>query len=859
MRKSFSKSRSAQTRRHFFFRSATTKVLVAVACLVATFAFAFLFDLETSWGATTLRIPGGGQILIDAGQLEGDFQAGRRRLILNNGVKIIFNEQVLTCDRATVDESTQTLEAIGNVVMSSPQAYIEGDSATLNYQNNTGVIVNGFVKSGQVVFEGRVVKKTGPDTYDAEKASFTACTTCPTAWTFRGSRIRAQIGGYAHINYPVLEIGGFPVLPLGYLIVPLKSERQSGLLIPFFDFGGNNGFTIGNQYFWAISRSQDATFTLKHYELRGVKALVNHRYVLSETSLGELTFGGLRDRFFEGDMRRLGIENPPQYRWFMNYDHSFDLPEGFVQKTHLALASDLHYPRDFPYEMTGIGDPSLENRVSLTKNWEKSHVSVDALYFLNQLKENPLEGNRDAVHRLPEMRYALVDRPLGKSGLLANMNFNYVNFARDEFAYDDVIADVDPSTGQPRNRRVDPTRRQSGDPAGTPGTTGTGGQFDPGLDIVRAGQRFDLQPELAYPIRLFEHVDVLPSVQFRHTQYSFNVTPPPTAEFNPTPYRQFVRGRIAARVRFSNVYGVAPVPAVQPKADLTNWVDNESSGSTELVAPRPVAPLPTLYKHEIEPEFSVSGIRLRQSENSPFFGEANRVPAVFDTQPISNSDLNSTRGLQFDYEDRLTFRNTLTGSVVNRLVRKTWSGGTPVYRQVGLLRIGQSFDIDESNKNGANEPSFKWSDISMLLDMRFDRFETNTILRYFPYHNVTNAASRVKVNDDRGRFVQATFTRNYLVTQNLNESNLPPTDDFGLSAGFDTRFFTFAGAINFGPDVPAGTLDLDVSRFAVKSWSTQLLVRPPGNCWGLRLDLTAIIGQQPLPRVSFEYNFGGET
>ncbi|MEK7357227.1 MAG: LPS assembly protein LptD, partial [Bdellovibrionota bacterium] len=463
-----------------------------------------------------------------------------KNIELSGNVQIVFDNQYISCDKATIDENAQTIFAAGNLVVSSPQAYVEGDSATINYRDNTGIIQNGFVKSGQVIVEGKVVRKTGADTYEGEDASFTACTTCPTAWTFSGTRINAEMGGYAHIKNAWLRVANVPIFWLPYLIVPLKSERQTGLLIPSFDYTDSGGFAPSLNYFWAVSRSQDATFTLTHYAKRGAKGLVNYRYVLSPSSEGELNYGFIRDRVFEGTPAFQPVGSKAN-RWFATYFHNYDMPGGYNQKLKLNFVSDLRYPRDFPQEVPTVGAPALENRLTLTRNSERTHSSLDSSYYINQLKSSPLADNKDAVHRWPEIRVALVERPLAKEGPLSRVLFNlsadYVNFAREDFAWDDVYLAGGTST-------IDTTRTNVGANA-----------FDPTTDVIRAGQRFDIQPQISYPFRLGNSIDVLPSVQFRHTQYSLNVTTPPGAEFESAPYREYVRSQLSLRTRFSRIYG----------------------------------------------------------------------------------------------------------------------------------------------------------------------------------------------------------------------------------------------------------------------------------------------------------------
>lgn len=763
---------------------------------------------------------------------------------LTGHVQIVYDQQYLSCDHAVINRAKEEVFVEGNLVISSPQVYIEGDNATLSYKDNTGLITNGFVKSGPVIFEGRVVKKTGPQSYDAEDASFTACTTCPTAWTFSGSRIQAELGGYAYIKHARLRVANIPTLWLPYLIVPLKSERQTGLLIPSIDDNSDGGTALAQSFFWAISRSQDATMTAKYYTKRGLKGLLNYRYVLNSTSQGELNTGLIHDNVFRDQENTVKVDPGSKInRFFINYNHSYDMPDGFSQKMKVNYVSDLRYPRDFPEEILGRGDAALENRFSLTRNTERTHASLDSSYYINQLHENVLDSNVESVHRVPELRYDVAERPLSSSGLLSGVLFNfhsdYVNFTRDSLAWDDVYTDT---SGQ---KQIDRTHTQTG-----------GGVFDPNVDVIRTGQRLDLQPEISAPFRVGSILDVLPSVNFRHTQYSLNV--PSSPSFDPDPYRQYVRGRISLRTRFSRIYGDNSQAAEPPHVSVTNWSDDESRTADDLkkvtapVAPTPVHP--DVYRHEIEPEIVIAGVKdthNTDAQTNPFLRTVAQVPSFLDSQPVSNTDFLGTRGIQFDYEDRLTNRNTISTFLSNRLVRKSWlPDGSTYYRQIASVKLGQSYDFDEVT---ANRPQrFPYSDISALLDIRLDHFETNTLVRYFPYHGKTNTSARARVMDDAGRYLEVNFAQNYLITIDTSEADRNRTETVGFLAGFKTRFVDFTGAVDFNPrDFASVSLD-------VKSWAMAMNIKPPGNCWGILLTLQQNLGDVLTKHLTFEYNFGGE-
>ena len=59
----------------------------------------------------------------------------------------------------------------------------------------------------------------------------------------------------------MLKVKGVPALYLPYMYYPLSNDnRSTGFLMPSYGSSTYKGHTISNAFFWAINRSQDATF-----------------------------------------------------------------------------------------------------------------------------------------------------------------------------------------------------------------------------------------------------------------------------------------------------------------------------------------------------------------------------------------------------------------------------------------------------------------------------------------------------------------------------------------------------------------------------------------------------------------------
>lgn len=643
---------------------------------------------------------------------------------LEGQVQVIYQQSHLTADVARINMRSKTLDAIGNVLIITPNATIGGTRVTLDYETNTGIIYHGYVQSGNVIFEGEILHKVSENSYIADKGKYTTCTNCPETWSFTGSRIRAELGGYAYIKNSVIRFGGFPSLWLPYLIVPLQSGRQTGLLTPQFEHTTKGGLAVSNSFFWAIDRSQDATITLKNYELRGLKSLVNYRYVLSEHSQGELDAAYMVDRAFANEKDRALKYRPDGdsfNRWFLRYNHYYDLPDGYVQRMQFNNTSDLQYPSDFFLETQNNGDSAMESRTSLTKNTDNQHFSVDASYFINLLQADPFANNNFAVHRLPELRYSTPNSRIGLTDFLYSFDLNYTNFARNGQAWDTMNAAYS-ATGT-NNRQL--KRENGGGPCNDPlGNDVTceyvpSAVYDPTKDLLRTGQRLDAQASLSHPILFSNFLDIVPKLSYRETQYAFPISNLSSAS------RRFIRGELASKLSFSRVY------------------DSDSLGR---------------FKHEIQPELTASANSPITSPNHPFFGQSDQS-GYFSNDGLSDLDLNGPFGIQFDYNDRLSTSRLITFSVTNKLTRKVINGDSSTYYRFLYWKIAQSYDAALADSSDITRQPY--SDVSSTFSLYLGPYYFYQSTNYYPYQQVTNSSTRVRLYNETGDFAELEYKDQY--------------------------------------------------------------------------------------------------
>src|SRR4030095_16321664 len=100
-------------------------------------------------------------------------------------------------------------------------------------------------------------------TYHNDQGFFTTCVceSGPAQWRISADEIDLTLEGTGIIRHGYFYIYDVPVLYITYGIIPLQSERKTGFLFPEVGQSNKDGFRYLQPFFWAISKSTDATLS----------------------------------------------------------------------------------------------------------------------------------------------------------------------------------------------------------------------------------------------------------------------------------------------------------------------------------------------------------------------------------------------------------------------------------------------------------------------------------------------------------------------------------------------------------------------------------------------------------------------
>ncbi|MCX7965013.1 MAG: LPS assembly protein LptD [Syntrophorhabdaceae bacterium] len=332
-------------------------------------------------------------------------------------VELAEGERILKADFIVYNEQTGDIEAQGNVVFQEDGDTLQCDSLKINIFTKTGIINRGkiFIKKGNFNIFGEQIEKTGDVTYRIKGSEITTCDPKLPEWKFYAKDVDLTIEGYAKTKGTVFYILNKPVFYLPYGIFPVKTERQSGFLMPLFQASSKDGMVIKNSFFWAIAKDKDATLSLDYIEQRGFNFGTEFRYHLTEDTKG-IWYGAIMDD---------KSYNHSRYR--IKGMHEQDFPLGMKMKMDIDHVSDIDYLKDMSTKFSERSESQLKSTVYFEKPLSSSLFTYELAYFKNLL----VKDNDMTFKYAPHMTYFTESFPFIQGFFFFDLSSSLTNFYRE--------------------------------------------------------------------------------------------------------------------------------------------------------------------------------------------------------------------------------------------------------------------------------------------------------------------------------------------------------------------------------------------------------------------------------------------
>ena len=486
-------------------------------------------------------------------------------------IRIVRGGEVITADYVRANSESQLVELRGEVILSSPDFKVVCQRLVLNFEHNIGKIYDGtvFFPQNHYYLSADEMERTGPDTFVVIDGTATSCDGPNPAWTLTGRHITVQREGFATATHARFTTRFFPLLYMPWVRIPIKTQRQSGFLLPTMGSSTRDGVTATLPFFWAISESADLTVYATYMGKRGLEPTVEFRF---QNWGGQGFFGG--SYLTDEDPPEItypdnqGVKSPEERYWLRGMA-DFKTKNDIEIKANLDYASDSKYLDEFKNSSTGYNstrdilldeygrelaeplDPLRTSVVQATKSSDNQLLRL-GLFYTDNLNERK---NVDTVQRLPQAGLDLTRQRIPQTPLYFDMMTDYNYFTR-------------------KTDSLSQHREQ--------------------------GHRLDLHPRLYLPVSIGRYLDFESTVGVRETLYF-----PHGFEDNPIdPEAEEKNERMLSRSLFD--------AELKLSTDISR-VYNVKLGRMEKV------------KHKIKPEVTFNLIPSRNQDDLPYWDRDDRI------------------------------------------------------------------------------------------------------------------------------------------------------------------------------------------------------------------------------------------
>ena len=343
-------------------------------------------------------------------------------------VEIFQGDRKLSADRVTLSGKSNEVEATGNVILVQGEDVLRSERMKINLDTSLGIIVRGtlFLKKQHFYLRGEEIERIGEETFRIRKGSLTTCDGDWPAWRFTSREVVVTLEEYASIYGAKFEIKNVPVLYSPYLIFPVKTQRQSGFLIPRLTYSNLSGVEFNTAYYWAIAKNMDATVYLDLTSKKGIGEGLEYRYVRKEDSSGKFYGYHLRELESYREKRTDQLDRKPD-RWEVDFQHEEYFDSSFFAKTRLRSLSDRQFLKDYGATYEDRSSEQAYSFVSLTKNWESTSLFGEARHSVDLRQED-----KTTLQNYPVVNFTGLRKQLGGSPFYYSFHSAYGNFWREE-------------------------------------------------------------------------------------------------------------------------------------------------------------------------------------------------------------------------------------------------------------------------------------------------------------------------------------------------------------------------------------------------------------------------------------------
>ncbi len=673
-------------------------------------------------------------------------------------VIILSGNETLYGEKASYDSNLGEVKVEGNVRYITGGMTIYGSHMYYNLNTQYIRIQNARILTAEFNIVSKDLEKVAPTIFQAKDAEFTTCKDCAESWSIFGEDIVLEMNRYVKIKNALIKVKAVSVLYLPYIVLPVKSQRESGLLFPEITSRSSQGFSYSQPYFWAIDESKDATFAPIFWARRGQGMDLQYRQAFAEKSWFEFDSRTINDKIYRPNEIDDRETDTRFFRHFTEAETHIQWNNSITQHIRLMDAKDLDLLRDQPLYMDDrINGSEIHSTGFLEGRTSMLNLGLRFDYGKNMLFDDAIDFDTAYVQNLPTVYFNSTPIALWQSEMFLLKNIT-VGFNSDYSVF--------------RQMQIDESR------------------------AIRNTQRLNFQPYLDWTLFTEGPFTLKTNYLLDYQQYEF---------FNIEEDNKFKKssGLITTEFSFSldRIYGLAyekKIPREQILNDET--LNKQEVNKANLISLLPrfedktrdneVTIVKNSYRHSQEYRFIHHFISETSWEgNEQFYTQIQDSVGWFD-QVDSLRDQQASSG-SFQTSRTLDQRNTLELQWNNILIRKSpkftnylvddrYLKDNFNYHRVAFFNVSQGFMLGD-------EEEFEENRLTRLhTHAGYNMNRWSFALRDYYFHNTTDhiLTTSIQKNFDFVNLLTA-YTYNSFPNSNLKTlklgAQLRPVETVGLS------------------------------------------------------------------------------
>lgn len=330
--------------------------------------------------------------VLSADEIVNDEELGL--VIARGNVEILTDARTIRADTISFNQRTGIVTASGNVVLAEPT----GEVYFADYAELTEDLADGFIQGLGVRMQdssriaGATADRRDGRVLTVTDAVYSPCRSCeenperPVLWQLQASETtHDNVTRDIVFRNATLDMFGLPVLYTPYFSMPDPTVRQrSGLLSPLYGSDSNIGGFYRQSYYWAISPSQDATFTLQPTTEKGLMGAGEYRRRWENARVS--IQGSYNNSGYVEETANGNVERDDQHRWHIFADGIYEVDDNWRVTNRLRRSSDDSYANIFNFSDEDV----LTSNVRAEGFFGLNYVSAD-LYAFQDTRERTID------------------------------------------------------------------------------------------------------------------------------------------------------------------------------------------------------------------------------------------------------------------------------------------------------------------------------------------------------------------------------------------------------------------------------------------------------------------------------------